>query len=41
MVLKKNNLPPIELDKILEEPELSEKIEVLLQEKVEKDKESK
>lgn len=36
-VLKKCNLPNIELDKILDEPELNEKIEQLLKEKVEAD----
>ena len=30
-VLKKCNLPSIELDRIIDEPELSEKIEVLLE----------
>ena len=37
-VLKKNNLPDIQLDKILKEPELAEQIEVLLKEKVENEK---
>ena len=37
-VLKKNNLPDIQLDKILDEPELAEQIEVLLKEKVENEK---
>ncbi len=36
-VLKKFNLPPLEIDKILDEPELSEKIDELLKEKVEKE----
>ena len=37
-VLKKNNLPDLQLDKILDEPELAEQIEVLLKEKVENEK---
>ena len=37
-VLKKCNLPDIQLEKIIDEPELDEKIQVLLAEKVEKDK---
>ncbi len=37
-VLKKCNLPDIQLDKILDEPELQEKIEVLMKEKLEKEK---
>ena len=37
-VLKKNNLPTLELDRIIDEPELAEQIEVLLKEKVEKEK---
>lgn len=37
-VLKKCNLPDIQLDKILEEPELQEKIDVLMKEKLEKEK---
>lgn len=32
--LKKNNLPPVEVDKIIEEPELTEQINKLLEEKV-------
>jgi len=32
--LKKNNLPPLEVDKILDEPELEPEIEKLLEEKV-------
>lgn len=36
-VLKKFNLPSLEVDKILDEPELSEKIDELLKEKVEKE----
>ncbi len=36
-VLKKFNLPPLEIDKILDEPELSEKIDELVKEKVEKE----
>ena len=39
--LKKNNLPPLQLDKILDEPELEPEIEKLLEEKVKKDKEKK
>ena len=35
-VLKKCNLPSIELDKILDEPKLSEEIDILLKEKTEK-----
>ena len=38
-VLKKCNLPGIETDKLLDEPELEKEIEVLLEEKVKKDKE--
>ena len=37
--LSKNNLPPLELDKILEEPELEPEIEKLLQERTEKENE--
>ena len=37
-VLKKCNLPDIQLDRILDEPELQEKIEVLMKEKLEKEK---
>ncbi len=37
-VLKKCNLPDIQLDKILEEPELEAKIEVLVKEKLEEEK---
>lgn len=37
-VLKKCNLPDIQVDKILDEPELDEKIEVLMKEKIEKEK---
>ena len=37
-VLKKNNLPDIQLDKIIDEPELTKQIEVLLKEKVENEK---
>ncbi len=40
-VLKKCNLPSIELDRIIDEPELSEKIEVLLEEKVKNSEEQK
>ena len=36
-VLKKNNLPSLEVEKILDEPELSKEIEVLLKEKVAKE----
>lgn len=36
-VLKKNNLPELQLDKIVDEPELSKEIDVLLKEKVEKE----
>ena len=36
-VLKKHNLPSLDVDKIIDEPELSEQIEVLLKEKVEKE----
>ena len=36
-VLKKCNLPDIQLDKILAEPELDEKIQVLMKEKIEKE----
>ena len=35
--LKKNNLPPLQLDKILSEPELEPEIEKLLEEKVKKE----
>ena len=35
--MKKCNLPDIQLDKILAEPELEEKIEVLMKEKIEKE----
>ena len=35
-VLKKYNLPPIEVEKLLDEPELEEKIKVLLEEKLAK-----
>ena len=38
--LSKNNLPPIELDKILEEPDLEPEIDKLLKERTEKEKES-
>ena len=38
-VLKKNNLPSLEVEKILDEPELSKEIEVLLQEKIAKEAE--
>ena len=34
-VLKKNNLPELQLDRIVDEPELSKEIDVLLKEKVE------
>ena len=37
-VLKKHNLPDIQVDKILDEPELAAQIEVLLKEKVENEK---
>jgi peptide deformylase len=37
--LQKCNLPPIELDKLLDEPELSVEIDRLIQEKAEKEKE--
>ena len=37
-VLKKHNLPDIQLDKILEEPELAKQIEILIKEKIEKEK---
>lgn len=40
-VLKKCNLPSMELDRIIDEPELSEKIEVLLEEKVKNSEEQK
>ncbi len=36
-VLKKNNLPELQLDRIVDEPELSKEIDVLLKEKVEKE----
>lgn len=36
-VLKKYNLPPIEVEKLLDEPELQEKINVLLEEKLAKE----
>ena len=36
-VLKKNNLPSLDIDRILDEPELSKEIEVLLKEKVAKE----
>ena len=36
--LKKHNLPPVEIDKLLDEPELSEQIDKLLAEKVDKEK---
>lgn len=36
-VLKKFNLPPLEVERILDEPELSEKIDELLKEKAEKE----
>ena len=39
--LKKNNLPPIELDKLLDEPELKEEIDKLLEERVKKEQEAK
>ena len=38
-VLKKNNLPSLEVEKILDEPELSKEIEVLLKEKIAKEAE--
>ena len=38
-VLKKNNLPSLDVEKILDEPELSKEIEVLLQEKIAKEAE--
>ena len=38
--LKKNNLPPVEIDRIIDEPELSEQINILLKEKVKSDKEN-
>ncbi len=38
-VLKKCNLPNLELDKLVEEPELEKEIEILLKEKTEKEKE--
>lgn len=37
-ILKKNNLPPIEVDKLLDEPELTEKINELKKTQTEKDK---
>ena len=37
-VLKKYNLPPLELEKLLEEPELTEKINELKATQVEKEK---
>lgn len=37
-VLKKYDLPPIEVEKLLDEPELQEKINVLLEEKLKKEK---
>ena len=40
-VLKKCNLPNIEVDKILDEPELTEEINVLLEEKLKKEEEKK
>lgn len=39
-VLKKYNLPGLEVDKLLDEPELSEKIDELLKEKVKKESEN-
>ena len=36
-VLKKNNLPELQLDRIVDEPELSKEIDVLLKEKIEKE----
>ncbi len=39
-VLKKYNLPPIEVEKLLDEPELEEKIKVLLEEKLAKKEEN-
>lgn len=39
-VLKEHNLPPLDVDKILEEPELTKEIDVLLEEKVKNDKEA-
>ena len=38
-VLKKNNLPSLDVEKILDEPELSKEIEVLLKEKIAKEAE--
>ena len=35
--LKKHNLPPVEIDKLLDEPELSEQIDKLLEEKINKE----
>ncbi len=37
--LKKNNLPPIQVEKLLDEPDLEPEIEKLLEEKVKKEKE--
>lgn len=37
-VLKKNNLPSLEVEKLLDEPELSKEIEVLLMQKLESEK---
>jgi len=39
--LEKNNLPPLELDKILDEPDLEPEIEKLLEEKVKQDADKK
>lgn len=36
--LKKNNLPPLEVDKILDEPDLEPEIEKLLEEKIKKER---
>ena len=40
-VLKKCNLPDIDIEKIIDEPELSEKIEVLLKEKIKNNESAK
>ena len=39
--LSKNNLPPLELDKILDEPDLEPEIEKLLEERVKQDADKK
>ena len=36
-VLKKNNLPPVQVEKLLDEPELTEEVNKLKKEKLKKD----